>query len=186
MTSARSCALGKPAKRHLGALGKVLRIIQPMVEQFRVPFLAFVRLNASEKANPSRSSAIGSPTTSHRFGPILFGPPLLKVWHAWQTLCELLALFRVGLGEQRRDRLELRVPVLPGGAGAICSHRRRKDRLFERPWADQHVGQNPGHHRDDQRGQNRGNDLVPLERRHRRPFRPCRGGRKSNSPRQLR
>ena len=36
---------------------------------------------------------MASPTTSHKFGPILFGPPLSKVWHAWQTVVSCWPFF---------------------------------------------------------------------------------------------
>src|SRR5487761_1399169 len=85
MTSARFCACGKPAKVILVPAAKCCGSSSHSLSNSGVHFWPLCLLSASENEYPPRSSAIGWPTTFHKFGPILFGPPLVKSWQAWHT-----------------------------------------------------------------------------------------------------
>src|SRR5690348_2447037 len=84
ITSARSCGLLRPAKVILVPGAKLRGLVSHWLRlsQFQVP--PFFD-NASEKANPL-PCPIGSPITSHRFGPSWLAPPLSALWHAMHLL----------------------------------------------------------------------------------------------------
>src|SRR6516165_11674054 len=64
---------------------------------------------------------IPSSVTSQRFGPTLFGPPLLKVWHTAQTLVSVSPRFGSALASSGSMGSSFAAAGCSAGAAATCS-----------------------------------------------------------------
>ena len=154
ITFARSCGLPRPAKVILvpgaNAFGLVSHCAR--LSKFQVPpFLA----SASEKAKPW-PWPIGSPSTSHRFGPSWLAPPLSALWQAAHFLKISAPLAAIGAGEVELDRLL-------GGGGAFAFLLDARDRiahLFGALAVEQLAGNDRRAERDDAREQHPAGDGV--------------------------
>src|SRR6185437_4569009 len=97
--------LGQAGEGHLGALGERLRVVEPLVELFNVPFLALMR--AQRRRERVAVAVLGDRRAQHaiEIGPDAIRAALLEgvAGHAFLRL--LLAGIDAGIGEQRRDRL---------------------------------------------------------------------------------
>src|SRR6516225_11258804 len=126
---------GKASECHLGPLGKGLGTIEPLVQPLGIPLCTFVRL---QRGRELIVWDLGDPLLGNLpevRADLVLSALVEGVAHD-ADLGELLAALRIGVGKKRLDRLELRSRGLLGrcrrdllGAG------RKKDRLFERPWA---------------------------------------------------
>src|SRR5580765_2978047 len=84
MTSARSCGLLRPANVILVPGAKAFGLLSHWARLSQLQLPPFFD-SASEKAKPL-PWPIGSPITSHRFGPSWLAPPLSALWHAAHLL----------------------------------------------------------------------------------------------------
>src|SRR5205085_5007060 len=114
--------LREPREGHLGALRKVLRLVEPDIELVRIPFLALVRskrlreLIVRHRGDVLLHDAV-------EVGADLVGAAFVKGVALLADLGNLLAMLRVGLGHYRRDRFDC-------GCGLFCAARGRRLRAF--------------------------------------------------------
>src|SRR5260370_10640342 len=103
--------LGDAGEGHLGALDQGVRLPQPLVELFRIPLFALVRCHCGGKlvAGDAGHRLLGDVP---QIRPDLVRPTLVEGVALDADLGNLLASLRIGLGQQRLDRL-------PPGRGTL-------------------------------------------------------------------
>src|SRR5436190_12791475 len=108
--------LREPREGHLGALRKVLRLVEPDIELVRVPFLGLVRRKRlRELVVRHRGDVLFHDAVE--VGADLVGAAFVKGVALLADLGNLLAVLRIGLGHRRLDRLDFR--------RCLCAARRR-------------------------------------------------------------